>query len=164
MELLRLRASLALSDEIASFVSEQGPLVVIECIDADTVILAGSLKDQWTSPLGVWLHASPQYPAQLIARDVATLSWIVELRHVVVSASENVESHADVVRVLLSDAEVNFSNDVVNLVGAYNRPAPPGTLRVWSYERGILRDGETTLLGSEPVTTSLGELTSFVGD
>ena len=64
---------------------------------------------------------------------MATLSWLVELDHVVVEATNDAEAHADVVRALLTDDEVNFTNDVATLV------AVPTTVRrrrarlpVWS--------------------------------
>jgi hypothetical protein len=106
---------------------------VIAVRDADTIIAVASLHDRVTRPLGVWLELSEDYSAQLAARDVATLSWLVPLDTVVVS-SPNAESHAQVVEALLTNDEVNFTNGVATLVGAYNRPAPPSPVAVWSWD------------------------------
>jgi len=51
--------------------------VVVSVLDADTIITLGSLHDRLTSPIGVWLELSEDYSAQMAARDVATLSWLV---------------------------------------------------------------------------------------
>jgi len=118
--------------------------VVVSMIDADTVVALGSLHDSLTRPIGVWLELSEDYPAQLVARDVATLSWLIPLDTVVVS-SAMAEPSAQVVEALLSDDEVNFSNGLATLVRAYNRPAPPAPVAVWSFDGTHLRHGEETL-------------------
>ena len=161
MELLRLSAPLANLPGVALFVRDEPRPVVFECSDADTVIAAGSFKDQWPRALGVWLRVSRDYPAQLAARDVATLSWLVDLDHVVVGAEDHAESHAEVVRALLTDDEVNFSNDVVRLEKAYNRPAPPRPLTVWSYDGATLHSATGALSVVASASTALGELTTF---
>jgi hypothetical protein len=161
VELLRLSFALAKVDELADFVHEQSADVLISGNDADTVIVAGSLKDRWAKPIGVWLEVSPGYPAQLAARDVATLSWLIELDHVVVSAGQLAEAHADVVRALLTNDEVNFTNEVVSLVKAYNRPAPPRPLKVWSFDGSTLRhEGDRMSLVSTS-SMPVGELARF---
>ena len=163
MELLRLRAPLARVEQLAGFIATR-PGVVLDCADADTVIVAGSLKDRWPGPIGVWLEVAREYPAQLAARDVATLSWLIELDHVVVSAEQSAESHADVVRALLTNDEVNFSNDVATIVGAYNRPAPPRPLAVWSLDGTTLRHESEALIQVDSTSTPVGELTRFASD
>lgn len=161
MELLHLRAQLASGDRLVELVNEQTSTVVLDVVDADTVVVAGALREQWSKPLGVWLHVSPDYPAQLAARDVATLSWLVELDHVVIEATNDAEAHADVVRALLTDEEVNFTNGVASLVKAYNRPAPPRELRVWSLDGDVLGDGGETLSARDVRVVTQGELTRF---
>jgi hypothetical protein len=96
-------------------------------LDADTVIAVTSLVARsTTSPIGVWLELSEDYSAQLAARDVATLSWLVPLDTVVVIETGRIEpAHADV-EALLTNDEVNDSPTTSRpFVGAYNRPAPP---------------------------------------
>ena len=161
MELLRLSAPLANLPGVPGFVRDDPRTVVFECRDGDTVISVGSLGDEWPKPLGVWLHVSGDYPAQLAARDVATLSWLVDLDHVVVDAEDRAESYAEVVRALLTDDEVNFSNDVAHLAKAFNRPAPPRPLTVWSYDGTTLRSADAALCVVASASMALGELTTF---
>src|SRR6202142_3987445 len=85
--------------------------VVVSVRDADSIITLGSLHDRLTEPLGVWLELSADYSAQMAARDVATLSWLVPLDCVVVSSTSATAS-AQVLEALLSDDEVNFTNGV----------------------------------------------------
>ena len=82
-----------------------------------------------TRPLGVWLVLSEDYSAQIAARDVATLSWLIALDTVVVSARVDRSPAREVLEALLTNDEVNLTNDVATLVGAYNRPAPPSADR-----------------------------------
>jgi hypothetical protein len=69
--------------------------------------------------------------------------------------------HADVVRALLTNDEVNFTNAVVSLVGAYNRPAPPSPLTVWSYDGQRLVSGDQVLSPGRVESDDVGELTYF---
>jgi hypothetical protein len=132
--------------------------ILLHCSSADTVMVAASLAED-LAECGIWLDVSGDYSAQIAARDVKTLATMIALRHVVIESPTALE-HAEVVRALLSDAPVNFSNEVATLRGAYNRPAPPSPLTVWSYE-GRLRSGETTLIATSTEATGVGELTFF---
>jgi hypothetical protein len=134
--------------------------VVASVVDADTVIALGSLHDQLKRPLGVWLDICDDYSAPLAARDVATLSWLVPLDTVVV-ASPAGESGADVVRALLTNDEVNFSNDVATIVAAYNRPAPPSPITVWSWDGTSLRHDDDVLHVASSAETDAGVVTTF---
>ena len=80
----------------------------------------------------------------MAGRDVATLSWLVPLDTVVVSAA-SAEGSAQVVEALLTNDEVNFTNGVATLVGAFNRPAPPAPIAVWSWDGALLRHGDEAL-------------------
>ena len=162
MAILRLSVPRVALDQIPDFVAAHSGPVVLDCIDADTIICAAALKDQWTSNVGVWLEVSSGYPAQLCARDVATLSWIIELGDVVISASTNAEDYAQVVRALLTDDEVTLTNKVATLTRAYNRPAPPRALRVWSSDGETLLSGERRLGRHSVTLAELGELTAYV--
>jgi hypothetical protein len=124
-------------------------------------MIVASLRDQLTGPIGVWIEISEDFSAPLAARDVATLSWLVQLDHVVIAAADNASAHADVVRALLTNDEVNFANDVATLRGAYNRPAPPRPLEVWHYDASTLRHEDVGLVERSRVTTAAGELTIF---
>lgn len=145
-ELTRLSAPFAHLGGVAAVVGEQVGPVVLSCRDANTVMAAASLQGQLERPVGVWLEVSPNYSASIAARDVATLSWLIDLEHVVISAEHHAREHADVVAALLSDDEVNFTNEVAVIAHAYNRPAPPKAVTVWSYDGDCLRQGETTLV------------------
>ena len=118
--------------------------VVVALTDADPIVTLGSLHDRLTKPLGVWLELSEDYSDPMAGRDVATLSWLVPLDTVVVSAA-SAEGSAQVVEALLTNDEVNFTNGVATLVGAYNRPAPPAPIAVWSWDGALLRHGDEVL-------------------
>jgi hypothetical protein len=134
--------------------------VVVALRDADTVVALGSLHDSLERPIGVWLELSADYSAQMAARDVATLSWLVALDAVVVSSPEAVAS-AQVVEALLTNDEVNFTNGVATLVGAYNRPAPPTPVAVWSWDGTLLRHGDENLREDVAESIDAFEATTF---
>jgi hypothetical protein len=80
---------------------------------------------------------------------------------VVIEAADRASEHADVVRVLLSGEEVNFSNSVATLTHAFSRPAPPRPLTVWSYDNAELTSPEGTLRSGTPRAPGDAELTYF---
>jgi len=84
MALVRLDVRFEDLDALVALAQDQH--VVVSVLDADTIITLGSLHDRLTSPIGVWLELSEDYSAQMAARDVATLSWLVPLDTVVVSS------------------------------------------------------------------------------
>jgi hypothetical protein len=161
MELVRLTTSLAHLSEVATVVSAQTGPLVIACTDANSVMAAATLRGQLDRPVGVWLDLSADYSAALAARDVATLSWLIDLEHVVVSAEHDAPSHADVVEALLTNDEVNFANDVAVIVKAYNRPAPPKPIIVWSYDGKTLHRKDITLIESSGAHFADVSLTTF---
>src|SRR5579863_1880888 len=136
MELIRLDVRFESLDALVE--RSNACHVVVSVTDADTIVALGSLHDSLTRPIGVWLELSDDYSAQMAARDVATLSWLIPLDVAVVSAAA-AEDSARVVEALLTNDEVNFTNDVATLVGAYNRPAPPTPIAVWSFDGTHLR-------------------------
>lgn len=99
---------------------------LIACSDGDVVILLSALAERCHGPVGVFLEASEQYRPQIIARDVATLSHLVELTDVVLTS----EADAEIVRALLSEDAVTLSNAEATLREAFNRPAPPRPVTV----------------------------------
>ncbi|MFZ1062544.1 MAG: hypothetical protein WAN30_03645 [Acidimicrobiales bacterium] len=157
--MLHLSTSLAHLEDATAWVNDQSSPVVLSVSDADTVIVVAALNDRWRSPIGVWLEVGDGYSASLCARDVKTLSWMVDLEHVVVSASEASE-HARIVAAMLTDDEVNIVTPVAAIRGAFNRPAPPRALRVWSFDGATLRSDHEQL---RPTTSreSFGDVTSF---
>jgi hypothetical protein len=159
MELVRVAAAESQRDEVVRATHDR--LVLFQCTDAETVLVAASLVDRLTSDVGVWLTITSAYPAQLAARDVATLAAIVPLRHVVVEASTQSDEHADVVRALLTNDEVNFTNGVAHIAGAYNRPAPPAPVTVWRYDDERLVSGDDVLTQRGIEESDAGELTFF---
>ena len=159
MELLHLRVALDRFDGVLDRCS--GSPVVISCADADTVIALATLAGRTDHAVGIWLHVDEGYPAQMAARDVATLSHLLHITHVVIASDTMSAPHADVVRALLNDDAVNFTNDVATLRGAYNRPAPPQPLTVWSYANGAVTNATTTLRAHSSTSDALGELTVF---
>ncbi len=134
--------------------------VVVSIVDADTIVTLGSLHDRLERPIGVWLELSDDYSAQLAARDVATLSWLVPLDTAVVS-SATAEASAQVVEALLTNDEVNFSNAAATLVGAYNRPAPPTPVALWSWDGTFLRRGDEVLREVSSASSDVGDVTTY---
>jgi hypothetical protein len=134
--------------------------VIVSVIDADTIVALSSLHDELKAPIGVWLELSADYPAQMAARDVKTLSWLATLDTVVVSGP-NAEAGAQVLEALLTNDEVNFANGVATIVGAYNRPAPPSPIAVWSWDGTNLRHGGRVLQLASSVMTELGDATTY---
>jgi hypothetical protein len=158
MALVRLDVRFEDLDALVALAQDQH--VVVSVLDADTIITLGSLHDRLTSPIGVWLELSEDYSAQMAARDVATLSWLVPLDTVVVS-SESAESSAQVLEALLTNDEVNFTNGVATLVGAYNRPAPPAPIAVWRWDGAVLRHGDEVLRGVSSASREPGDATTY---
>lgn len=159
MALARLLAPLANFDEVAGYVADHD--VAVGCTDADTVIAVTSLRGRASRALGLWLVLSEDYPPQLAARDVATLSSLVPVSQVVIERGIDAPAHADVVRALLTNDEVTIVNDVASIRGAYNRPAPPTLIDVWSFDGSALRLGETVLSMTSNESLSFGERTDF---
>jgi hypothetical protein len=148
-------------DALEAFVHEANTRhVVVAVTDADTIVTLGSLHDRLTRPVGVWLELSQDYSAPMAGRDVATLSWLVALDTVVVSAV-SAEASAQVVEALLTNDEVNFTNDVATLVGAYNRPAPPAPVAVWSWDGALLRHGDEALREASSESGGDFEVTTY---
>ena len=161
MELVHLSTSLAHLDEATAWVNEQTSPVLVSLDDADTVVGAAGVKDQWRVALGVWLEVDENYVASMCARDVKTLSWLLDLEHVVVSA-RHAQANAEVVAAMLSNDEVNLVNDVATIRGAFNRPAPAHPVRVWSFDGETLAsDGERLRVNSTS-RLAFGEATFFV--
>lgn len=159
MELCRVTLDLAnLSDVPGLIADEARP--VLRCRDANTVEAAAWLQRDLVGPLGVWLDVSGEYPAQLAARDLATLSWIIDVGDVVV-AGVDATSQLEIVRVLLTNDEVNFANQLVTLRGAYNRPAPPRPLTLWSAEGTVLQSVDHRLVERSSRTTAGATFTVF---
>ena len=145
MRIVRLALSHVALAALDQSVLDEGSRVVVSCDDATTVVAMAAQADRFSEPVGVWLEVDGDYPAQLVARDVATLSWLIALDTVVVAAPTLASDHARVVEALLSDDEVTLRTDVATIVGAYNRPAPPRAIEVWSFDGTQLRRGTTTL-------------------
>jgi hypothetical protein len=158
MALVRLDVRFDELDALAQYANASP--VVVSVIDADTIVALGSLHDRLTSPIGVWLELSDDYSAQMAARDVATLSWLVALDTVVVSGP-SAEAMAQVLEALLTNDEVNFTNGVATLVGAYNRPAPPAPIAIWSWDGSVLRRGDEALREATSASHAHGEATTY---
>ena len=159
MELLRVVAGRGHAAEVAVLAGSTD--VVVRCADADTVLAVASWREALVSDIGVWLVVGDDYPAQLAARYVKTLSALVSLSRVVVEAASLVDQHADVLEALLTDDEVNFANDVATLRGAYNRPAPQLPIDLWRYREGQLVRRAHTLDLVRSESRAWGELSYF---
>jgi hypothetical protein len=60
-----------------------------------------------------------------------------------------------VVSALLTNDEVNFTNDVAVIAHAYNRPAPPHAVAIWSFDGTAVQSGDTRLRETS-ITTEHG--------
>jgi hypothetical protein len=158
MALVRLDVRFESLDALAKYANDHH--VIVSIIDADTIVAVGSMHDQLTGPIGLWLEVSENYSAQMAAREVATLSWIVALDTVVVSGDSPAAS-AQVLEALLTNDEVNFTNGIATLVGAYNRPAPPNPIAVWSVDGSALRRGDHVLRAVTTESDRLGDATTY---
>jgi hypothetical protein len=136
---------------------------IYRCADGDTAVAFASWCQHVRRDVGVWLRVSPDYPPQIAARDVRTLSVLSDLRHVVIEAPDRVGEYAEVVRVLLGGHEVTFSNSVATLTHAFSRPAPTSPLTVWSYENRRLTSEQGTLLEGESHHAPPAQFTYFEG-
>jgi hypothetical protein len=114
---------------------------ILRVINADPVIFLASRGDLNDHPWGLWLSVGPDYPVQVAARDVKTLSHLINLCDVVLVAGEHGAQYARVMSELLSDAVVSIETPVATLVNAVNRPAPPAPLTVWHVEDGQALSG-----------------------
>ncbi len=119
---------------------------LLDVVNGDAAMVLAALGVTSDVEFGLWLRVDDDRPAALAARDLATLSHLVRFGLVVVAASVESAAQADVVRALLSADEVNFSNEVTTLRGAYNRPAPAWPLDVAS------SDGASIVRGNERYT------------
>jgi hypothetical protein len=158
MRLARLDVTARGLATLPVFVSDDERPVVIRVTDADTVTMLAGVCDEWSGSWGVWLRASEDYSAGLIARDVKTLCTLLEVDHVVIDAAHDAAAHAEVVAALLSDEEVTLHNAVATITAAYNRPAPARAVSVWSVEGDEIRHGDTALRRGE----TRGAVTFFV--
>lgn len=145
MQLARLDVTSRDLRDLPVLVSEEDRPLVIRVSDADTVTVLAGVSAEWAGSWGVWLRASEDYPAALIARDVKTLAALMEIDHVVIEAANDASAHAEVVTALLGDDEVTLHNAVATITGAYNRPAPPRPVCVWSVEGDTLVHAQRTL-------------------
>ena len=88
-------------------------------------------------------------------------AWLVRIERVVIEHGLEAPAHADVVAALLTNDEVTIVNEVATIRGAYNRPAPPTAIDVWSFNGSQLRLGETVLSASSNESLAFGERTDF---
>ncbi|MGH9020170.1 MAG: hypothetical protein ACRDV0_04035 [Acidimicrobiales bacterium] len=157
MEFARLDATLATRDAWAADLASSTRPVALRLLDGDAMVAAAASDGAVRS---VWVVASDQYPAAIIARDVKTLAALVDLGDVVVEGAD-APAHAEVVAALLSDDEVSFANDVATISHAYNRPAPARPVAVWSFDGVALRHGDASLRVTSTVPVPSGTLTLF---
>jgi hypothetical protein len=158
MALVRLDVRFEDLDALARYAN--GHHVVVSLNDADAIVALGTLHGRVTGAIGVWLEISEDYSAQMAARDVKTLSWLVSLDTVVVSGL-HAEAIAQVLEALLTDDEVNFTNAAATIVGAYNRPAPPSPVAVWSWDGTLLRRGDEVLREETSASNEFGAVTTY---
>lgn len=113
-------------------VDRPGAIGVLDARGLDPAVLLAACGTR-PAPGGLWLRVGAGRPATLVAREVATVSRLVELRELVVAAEDGrAVAHAQIVRALLSGDEVRMENAAGRVDGARLRPAPGDRVRVWS--------------------------------
>jgi NADPH-dependent 2,4-dienoyl-CoA reductase/sulfur reductase-like enzyme len=157
MAMIRLEGSLSRRDQISAVVAANSDVILLA--GAAPPLMLASLSGG-VAPRGLWLVVDGDYPAPLAARDVATVSWLTNLEHVVIEG-ENAAAQAAVVAALLTNDEVNFANEVVTLRGAYNRPAPPRPITLWHATPETIIAGETRLALTARRSSAAGELSDY---
>ena len=155
--MIRLEGSLARRAQIGAVVAENADVVLLAG-ESPALVLA-SLSGG-VAPRGLWLAVDEDYPAPLVARDVATVSWLTDLEHVVIEG-ENAAAAAAAVAALLTNDEVNFANEAATLRGAYNRPAPPRPITLWHAAGESLVCDATRLTLRARRSSPAGELTDY---
>lgn len=133
-------------DELAALVRDESAPVLL--MGRSPVLMAAALA-QRVRVGGVWLAVGPDYPTVLAARDVATLSWLSDIEHVVIDAPSPL-AHVAAMAAMLTNDEITFANDVAQIRHAYNRPAPPRALTLWYVEGDALRSGDERLEARAP--------------
>lgn len=118
-------------EELPAVVSGDDAILVITVRDASTITFLAAMADRLYAHVAPGLVCDENYPPQLMARDIATLSQIMEIHHVVLEGESAVEDAA-VIRALLVDEEVDFANARATVRGAFNRPAPPHPITIWT--------------------------------
>jgi hypothetical protein len=157
-----VRRVTAAADLERALARERGKVLLWSCADVDTAVAAAALgEDRRRRHFGLWLEASGDYPAAIIARDVKTLAALVPVEHVVVGAALAPRDHAAVVTALLGGGPVDLANEAATLRRAYSRPVPRTPVRVWALEDGRLTSEGETLFASATGSDELGEWTTF---
>jgi len=159
MELRRLDVAVGDLERVAEVArSLAGPLV-LSSSDGAAAVLAAALSHE-APGLGVWLDLDDGYGAPMAARDVATLSWLTTLEHVVVDGA-NAPELAAVLAAMLTDEAVDLDSPVATLRGAYNRPAPPAPVTLWWAHGDEVTCATRTLVRRDAHVTPAGELTLY---
>jgi hypothetical protein len=118
--------------ELPSTVGSGDGRILLASVDGLLPMVLGAMSNQLTTPIAVWTQIDSDYSSPLAARDLGTLSWLVDLRDVVVSTTVgDVQDHAAVIAALLRDDNVTMVTPSVSVTEAYNRPLPPRPLTVW---------------------------------
>jgi len=123
-----------------------------------TTMLVAANAGRFTQAFYVWQHVGADVPASIVARDVKTLAWLVDLRGVILwSDRGDIEEDAEIVAALLTRDDVTIEGGHDRVRGAWNRPRPPHPLEIWVSESppgaevslDLLFDGERRV-GNQP--------------
>lgn len=114
--------------------------VVVSVTGASTCAIVAGLADEWTRPVGVWLSPRAAHEAALCARDVATLSWLVDLRAVVVAGDGAAADYARIVAALLGGEAATVVTPSGSVRHAFNRPAPRAPVAIAFTSAGRVGD------------------------
>ncbi len=113
-------------------VANEAGWVSVDFPGASTSMIVAAEATSWTAPVAPWLHVSSKMSASLVAREIGTLSHLVELNDVVLTSSDGeLSSHARIIHELLTSDPATITNSAASIVNAYNRPLPPRPLTIW---------------------------------
>lgn len=118
---------------------------VLEVLDGDVIQCAVAVGLRMAGSLGLWLRCGEDYPAPLVARDVASVAHLVDVDRVVVDASTHPREHAEIVRAMLENDCVTLANAAGFVRDARNRPQPPAPIEVLAYVEPYLEGGQRRL-------------------
>jgi hypothetical protein len=109
-------------------------------------MLIAANATQWRSPVAPWLHIDSDMSASLVARELGTLSFLVDLRDVVLSSGDgHIKSHARIVHELLKSDPASLTTPVATIDHAFNRPLPLRVPTIW-ISHGSSHDETVTLV------------------
>jgi hypothetical protein len=113
--------------------ADRSATTVVDFEGAPAAMLVAASAARWPGPIAICQTVGGDVASSLIARDLKTLSWLVELAGVVLLAEpDEALSHAALISALTTRDDVSMENSAGKLAGAWNRPRPAQELTIWA--------------------------------